>query len=104
MHEGASCPPWLVGGPGCSGGLGAAASCGSSAGLWGFSPGFSSTFCRRSSFLEGITHTGLVLPQGIVLCPGSGYPMCPGAAVGSGGGSSLLDTLPCFPQAFPSLT
>lgn len=60
MHEGTICPHRLVCGQGCGGELGTAASC----------SGFSSTFCRRSSFPEGITNTGLALLQGIRALPG----------------------------------
>jgi len=100
MHEGTGCPHQLVCGQGCGEGPGAAASCSSSAGLWGFTPRFSSTFCRRNSFLEGIMQTGLALFRASVLCLGSGHPTC---TVGSWGGSSLLDTLPCFFWAFSTL-
>lgn len=75
---------------------------GSSTGLGGFIPGLSSTVCRRSSFPQGITHAGLALPQATCALPGQ-HPACLGAMVGSWGGSSLLDTLPCFPWASSSL-
>lgn len=77
MREPAVLTGWLICGQGCGGGLGMAVSCSGRAGLWGFTPGLSSTFCRSSSFPEGITHAGLALLQGIHALPGQRAPKVP---------------------------
>lgn len=78
---------------------GTAVSCSSRTGLQGFSPVLSSTLCR-SSFLEGITHTGLAALQGI---PAQLCCMSRAVAVAGEVRSSWTHCCVSFPWALSSL-